>query len=121
MIKVMLFVKRKPGLTPDEFRARYENGHVPLAIIELPHLRRYQRNYAKLSPDLPEPDFDVVTEFWFDNKEGWKATVAHVLDPVAGKTLADDEAEFMDRATMRFVMVDETIADVAALREGRQA
>jgi uncharacterized protein (TIGR02118 family) len=116
MIKVMLFVKRKPGLTPEEFRARYESGHVPLAIAELPHLRRYHRNYAKQVPGLPESDFDVVTEFWFDDKEGWKATAAHALDPVAGRKLADDEAEFMDRGTMRFVMVDEEIADVEAAR-----
>jgi len=118
MIKVMLFVKRKAGLSHEAFRARYEAGHVPLAIAELKHLRRYHRNYVKPTPGLPEPDFDVVTEFWFDDREGWKATAAYALDPVTGRKLAEDEAEFMDRASMRFVMVEEEIADVETVRAG---
>ncbi|MBV9840045.1 MAG: EthD domain-containing protein [Sphingomonadaceae bacterium] len=121
MIKVMLFVKRKPGLTHEEFRARYESGHVPLAISELPHLVQYRRNFVKPTPGMAEVDFDVVTEFWFDNKEGWKATAAYALDPVKGRTLADDEAVFMDRSTMRFVMVEEEIADVDAVRASQRA
>jgi uncharacterized protein (TIGR02118 family) len=121
MIKVLLFVKRKPGLTPEEFRARYESGHVPLVPNELKHLRQYRRNYVKHTPGQPEPDYDVVTEFWFDDKEGWKATAAYALDPVTGKTLADDEAQFMDRSSMRFVMVHEEISDVEALRTGSTA
>jgi uncharacterized protein (TIGR02118 family) len=121
MIKVMLFVKRKAGLTAEEFRARYESGHVPLAIAELKHLRRYHRNYVKHTPGMPEPDFDVLTEFWFDDSAGWKATAAYALDPVTGRKLAEDEAEFMDRSTMRFVMVHEEIADVDAVRSGATA
>jgi hypothetical protein len=121
MIKVMLFVKRKAGLTHDEFRARYESGHVALAISELPHLVQYRRNYVKPARGMAETDFDVVTEFWFDDKDGWKATAAHALDPEKGKLLADDEAVFMDRSTMRFVMVEEEIADVDAIRAGQKA
>lgn len=119
-MKLMLFVKRKPGLSDEEFRARYENGHVPLAISELPHLVQYRRNYVKPMPGQPEGDFDVITELWFDSKEGWKETADHALDPVNGKILADDEAAFMDRSTMRFVMVDEEIADVDAIRAGKK-
>jgi len=120
MIKVMLFIRRKEGLTREEFRDRYEAGHAPLAIRELQHLRRYARNFVLPVKGLPEPDFDVVTEFWFDDWEGWKATSAYALAET-GRTLAEDEAVFMDRASMRFVVVDEHVSDVDAARAGAGA
>jgi hypothetical protein len=116
MIKVMLFVKRKEGLTREAFRDRYETGHVPLAIRELEHLRGYARNFVAPTRGLPEPEFDVVTEFWFEDWEAWKATSAYALGEETGRALAEDEAVFMDRASMRFVVVDERVSDVAAAR-----
>ena len=116
MIKVMMFARRKPGLTREEFRERYEAGHAPLAIRELKHLRRYVRNFVAPVRGLAEPDFDVVTEFWFDDWEGWRATSAFALDQETGRVLAEDEAVFMDRASMRFVVVDERLSDVTAAR-----
>ena len=116
MIKVMLFVKRKAGLIQEEFRDRYEAGHVPLAIAELQHLKRYVRNFVTPSRGLPEPDFDVVTEFWFEDWEAWKATTGYALGAETGKALAEDEAVFMDRSSMRFVVVEERVAEVEAVR-----
>ena len=121
MFKVMLFVKRKPGLTPEQFRARYEGGHVPLVPHEMKHLRQYRRNYVTHTPGQPELDYDVVIEFWVDDKAAWKATAAYASDPVTGRTLAEDAEAFMDRSTMRFVMVDEEITDVDAVRVGTPA
>jgi uncharacterized protein (TIGR02118 family) len=119
MIKVMLFVKRKEGFTREAFKERYEAGHVPLAIQELQHLRRYARNFVAPVRGLPEPDFDVVTEFWFDDWEAWKATSAYALGAETGRVLAEDEAVFMDRSSMHFVVVDEHVSDVDAARAGR--
>jgi hypothetical protein len=65
--KVMLFVRRKDGLTREQFRRRYEEGHAPLARKVLPQLRRYVRNYVTDSPGW-EADFDVIIEFWFDSE-----------------------------------------------------
>ena len=115
MVKVMLFVKRRDGLTREEFRDRYESGHVPLAIAELEHLRHYRRNFVRPVRGLPEPDFDVVTEFWFENWDAWKATSAYAMGET-GATLAEDEAVFMDRSTMRYVVVEEHVSDVDAVR-----
>jgi uncharacterized protein (TIGR02118 family) len=115
MIKVMLFVKRKDALSREEFRERYESGHVPLAIAELEHLRHYTRNFVRPVKGLPEPEFDVVTELWFDDWDAWRATTAYAMGE-SGRTLAEDEAEFMDRASMRYVVVEECVSDVAAAR-----
>jgi uncharacterized protein (TIGR02118 family) len=118
MTKVLLFVKRKPGLTAQAFKDRYESGHVPLAIRELPYLRRYQRNFVVHAEGRPEPDFDAVTELWFDDQEAWNATCARARDPNIARILTEDEAEFMDRSSMRIVIVDERTSDVDAARLG---
>lgn len=118
MIKVIMFAKRKEGMTREEFRERYESGHVPLVVSELPHMKRYVRNFVLPARGLPEPDFDVVTECWFADVAGWKANTAYVMDPVTGAALAADEDAFIDRAATRFVMVEECATDLEAARSG---
>jgi uncharacterized protein (TIGR02118 family) len=112
MIKVLLFIKRKPGLDHASFRAHYENIHAPLAISEMPHMCRYVRNYSAPVPGQPEPEFDVLTEMWFADQDGWHKTVAHVLDPQTGRKLAQDEESFMDRTSMRSVIVEECVSNI---------
>lgn len=98
--KLSLLVRRRPDLTHEQFRDRYEDVHAPLARSRLPLLRGYQRNYLSPMPGGPEAAFDVITEFWFDSREDMEETVRAVqADP--DQVLAKDEAEFMDRASMR--------------------
>jgi uncharacterized protein (TIGR02118 family) len=106
VVKVVLFIRRKSGWTREDFRQRYEQGHAPLAARSLPLLRRYVRNYVESSMEGWEPDFDAVTEFWFDSMEDWNATKAWVSSE-EGQVLARDEEVFMHRETMRFVLVEE--------------
>jgi uncharacterized protein (TIGR02118 family) len=103
--KVMLSVRRKDGLTREQFRRRYEEGHAPLARKVLPQLRRYVRNYVTDSPGW-EADFDVITEFWFDSERDHQAVRAFYAS-ADGQVLVRDEAEFMDRSSMRSVAVNE--------------
>jgi hypothetical protein len=105
MYKVMLFVKRKPGLTHEQFRDRYESGHAPLAIQHLPYLRKYVRNFIQPVRGWPDPEFDGVTEFWFDDEKGWKETSKAYAFTDVGKLL-------MDRSTMRMVIADERISTI---------
>jgi len=112
MINVLLFVKRKAGLDHETFRVHYETVHAPLAIAEMPFLRRYVRNYSAPVPGTPEPEFDVLTEMWFDDEAGWLQTIAHVMDPETGSKLAQDEETFMDRTSMRSVIVDECASQI---------
>lgn len=112
MYKVMLFVKRKPGLTREQFRDRYESGHAPLAIQHLQYLRRYVRNFIIPVKGWEDPEFDCVTEFWFDDEHGWKETSKSYVNSDIGKILIADEDEFMDRSTMRMVIADERVSAV---------
>lgn len=98
MVKWMLFVRRKPGISAEAFRDHYENVHAPLAMSLLP-IRRYVRNYLLPNAHVPEPPYDVVTEFWFDSEADAEATRAWYA---ADKTerLQKDEMTFMDRSSI---------------------
>ena len=78
MIKIMLLVSRKDGVSPEEFREHYENIHAPLAAKHLPYLARYVRNYAvdRFGGDI---DCDCVTEFWFDHPGPWREARTKIL------------------------------------------
>ncbi|MGE0387064.1 MAG: EthD domain-containing protein [Gammaproteobacteria bacterium] len=106
MYKVMLFARRKAGWTPEAFRERYESGHAPLAARVLKGLRRYTRNYIGKTSEGFAPDFDVITEFWWEDYAAWKAFREFYATP-AGRILIDDEAVFMDRDSMRVAIVGE--------------
>ena len=106
MVKVMLFVQRKEGLSREEFAARYESGHVPLVLSVLPLLRKYTRNYVDEAPWGFEPDFDAITEFWFDSAEDMEATKKWAQTE-EGQVLARDEEVFMNRSSMRVLLVEE--------------
>lgn len=77
--KMLVMVKRKPGLTPEEFRHGYENFHSKLGVELFGHLwASYRRNYigggtsffqrGQGSPDGPdEIGFDAISEVVFKN------------------------------------------------------
>lgn len=107
MHKLLLFLKRKPGLSLEEFRSHYEERHVPLAMKYMTGAERYVRRYLEPTPGMPEMDFDVITELWFKDS----ATVDIILETLTKDAMpADviaDEHNFMDRSKSRFHAVRE--------------
>ena len=106
MTKLVLLVKRKPGLTHEQFRVHYEASHAPLARAKLPQLRKYVRNFLTPLPGMPEAEYDCVTEFWFDSEKDCAAMRAWSATP-EGQVLAKDEERFMDRSKMLCYFAEE--------------
>ena len=106
MIKVMVMIKRKPGISHEEFCKHYEEVHAPLALKLLPTIKKYVRNYVVILPGMEEPGFDCITEFWYDDMEGTQASI-DTLNSDAGKVIQDDEATFMDKDKQVVLLVDE--------------
>lgn len=112
MIKTIALISRKPGISQEEFVKHYEEVHVPLALKHFPTFKKYVRNYIVAFPGTPEPDFDCVTEFWFDDLEGAMA-VQEILGDYkteVGKIFLADEEKFQDRARTRTFLVDERVS-----------
>ena len=109
MVKVMFLVKSKPGLSREEFCRHYEEAHVPLALKYFPTFKRYVRNYVITTPGVEEPEFDCITEIWFDNMEDCQAVV-DFWGSETGQVIRDDEERFMDRSKIVAFLVEEKAA-----------
>jgi uncharacterized protein (TIGR02118 family) len=81
MIKAVILLKRKDGMTLQDFSDWMLKEHVPLAL-KLDGLKRYQVNIAK----DPDNDYDGVSELWFDSEDAMLAAYASAH----GKTVAAD-------------------------------
>lgn len=109
MVKAIALIKRKPGLSREEFRRHYEEVHAPLILAHAPHIVKYVRNHVIVSRGADDPPFDSVTELWFDSMEGFKADTA-IWGTEAGKVIRDDEDSFLDRSKLAFFLVNETVS-----------
>ncbi len=111
MIKTIALIKRKPGISREEFVAHYEDVHAPLALKHLPMIKKYIRNHVVDIPDVEGPDFDCISEFWFDSLEEAMGVMEFVQSD-EGKIFRDDEEKFMDRDETIAFMVEEKISKI---------
>ena len=114
MIKLVGLYKRKPGMTPDEFRSYYEQHHAPLVMELLPQVRRYRRSYMTeqyLTNTFAEPTwFDVIQETWFESLEQYEELLKMLQDPTLTRLIADDEAKFMDLSARQMFIMEEYVS-----------
>ena len=112
MLKTIALIKRKPGISREEFVKHYEEVHAPLALKHFPTFKRYVRNYPIAMPSAEELDFDCITEFWFDDLEG-AMKVQEILGDYkteVGKIFLADEETFQDRGKTRTLLIDERVS-----------
>ncbi|MFC1999717.1 EthD domain-containing protein [Chloroflexota bacterium] len=114
MIKRMTLLKRKPGLSREELRKQYEEVHVPLLLNLLPTIRKLVRNYIAPTNVIPtsteEPEFDCITEIWFDDMEGYQAMMDAMAGD-AGQAIRHSAQVFVDGATSVNFLVEEVESD----------
>ena len=106
MFKFMVLMKRKAGLSREEFKSYYEDVHAPAALKRFP-IRKYVRNYLVMPPGSPEPDFDCITEFWYDTMED-AMTTARIWKHQGG---LGDETTFIDTASQVSFQVEEGLSE----------
>jgi hypothetical protein len=105
-------LKRRTGMTREAFIERYENGHALLGAKHVVGAARYVRRYLEPVPELftgkiVEPEYDVITELWFESREAYERTMQHLAEPdVVAEIVADEEALF-DRSRHRVFLVEE--------------
>ena len=128
MVKTIVLIKRKPGLTQEEFVRRYEEVHAPLALKHNPTIRKHVRNHVttlQTPPANKELGFDCITEVWFDDTEASKAGLQTVpiiypkeydklldswMSAEAAQAIREDEESFMDRSKIVLFQVDERVS-----------
>lgn len=117
MYKLIALVKRKPGISKQEFKDYYENHHSKLGEKYLPpHCKKYLRRYLEWIPHpmkaghLCAPDYDCLVELWFDTAADYKAFEASVSSPELVELIVHDEEQFLDRPQTFRYLVEEHLS-----------
>ena len=120
MIKVIGLLRRKPGISREEFLRHWKDHHGALAM-SVPEFARHVRKYVQVHRvSIPQLDaqerysqtglpmeYDGAVEMWFDSPEAMQKAFAALADPVACKELREDEDRFIDGSNTLSVMVGE--------------
>jgi uncharacterized protein (TIGR02118 family) len=102
VIKLVLLLPRRADLSPEQFRTYWRETHAPL-LAQLPGLRRLVFNYAQPALDGAEPEFDGISEDWFESAEAMQAA----FGSPAGQAVFADAPHFLDMGRLRMFMVEE--------------
>lgn len=119
MIKLVMPMKRRPGMSVEEFREYYETKH---RLIGERHLKgyvdRYLRRFVNPLPDrdgeLREPEYDVILEIWYPDEATFKACGQHLRQPEIAREIREDEEKLFDMRYMRSYLVDESESEMTA-------
>ncbi len=111
MVKLMCCLKRKPGISEEQFHRHWREVHGPL-VRKTHEFARYLRKYVQSHtishsvPGVASPptDFDGVAELWFDSME---EVVKAYAEPCLKGELWDDVQKFVDPAACYFFVVEE--------------
>lgn len=112
MIKMIITIKRREGMSHEEFVHYQREIHRPL-LMAIPEARQYIRrfvvSYPIPAPDYSGPSYDSVVEAWFDSMEDMDAlyfseNFLSKVDP--------DHVNFMDLSSYgRIVAEEEVVID----------
>lgn len=110
MIKFVVLIKAKQGISRAEFQAHYETKHVPLIRRLHPTIGLYRRNYIDsyqpTDPTDPQwPDFDVITEVFFASDPDYRQYLAECADPRVRAEKLADEAHFVETTRTKRLVV----------------
>ncbi len=119
MFKVIWLVKRRQGITHEQFREYYERSHVVMAQKYIGHLLlEYKRNYKTETwgGGVPserggsfgpmEWEYDCLTEWVMPNEEAFDEMNRIFADPVIGNEFHQDEEHFLDRPSVVLIKCD---------------
>jgi uncharacterized protein (TIGR02118 family) len=107
MIKLVYCIRKKAGLTDEQFFDYWKNVHGPIGR-RIPHLRRLvQSHRVKIKGDKFQPDYDGMAELWFDNAEDLLAA----RESREWKAASEDEANFADPTTVAYFVSEEHVIE----------
>ena len=107
MIKLTFCLRRKEGLSFDEFHDYWLNRHGPLVRTQMEALkiRKYVQCHQINDPEFNEgigksrnapPAYDGIAELWYDSVESVTENGRYDATRKAGRILLEDERNFID-------------------------
>ncbi|KAI0975726.1 hypothetical protein F4678DRAFT_457079 [Xylaria arbuscula] len=102
---VLFHVHRKPGTTPEEFKAYYENSHIPL--------NDHAGSISSILPSVlagteKNSDYDALVEFVFEDEAACQSFFAVAQQPENMKKIAADSERFLDLTRVAVSLLGDT-------------
>ena len=115
MIKMIVMLKRRDGMSHAVFVDHYKNTHRPL-LESIPETQRFVRRFVVSfpvpAPQYGEPSYDAVVEMWFDSTKDLDG----LFFSENFKTKVDpDHENFIDLATFGRIVSQEDVLIGGAL------
>jgi uncharacterized protein (TIGR02118 family) len=73
MFKVHIWLRKKEGMSPEDFRRYWVENHAPIARDGYPNLKGYVVNVVTRVPQGQEAPYDGVAELSWDSREEFSA------------------------------------------------
>jgi hypothetical protein len=119
MYKVLHFIKRKPHMSHEEFKAHFERSHAAMALKFCGHLfQEYRRNYVNIAftgGDSRDPesgygprewDWDLISEWILADEAALNEIYRIMQEPGIDELFRADEDRFIDRTATVTVACD---------------
>lgn len=107
MVKLITILKRRKGMSLQEFSQYWYEKHGPLAITMMPGVKRYVQNHpVRLSG--AEPSIDGIAEVWFNDLVSWREFNKWFLSDDS-KSLREDNEKFIDTSKTVVLIAEERV------------
>lgn len=128
MLKVIAFIKRKPGTTHAEFRKYYESTHRHqvkhlVKVAEKATWSFPRKDYDDIVNSFHHPEwngrneddviYDSVTELWLKDEAALKKVYEILNSAVVNPEIRGDEEQFMDQTDFKVQVYDEVVGDLS--------
>lgn len=94
MVRVHIWIRKRHGMTAEEFRDRWLNEHAPIARDGYEHLKSYTVNLVTRVPEGQETPYDGVAELTWDDRDGFKADMQSEVAARSTEDLKEFAASF---------------------------
>ena len=112
MYRIMWLLKRKPGITHEQFREHYETSHSELGKKYVGHLMLgYHRHYDAAkeagasfgTPLSSVTDYDCIAEWVMRDEAAFEEAMRIMAEPDILAIFQEDETHFLDSASTRLL------------------
>lgn len=107
MYKVIALVRRRSGITPEQFADYWKNVHAPLVRTTLPGLRKYVLNIVEIGRGGEPPEYDGMVELHFDDRAAAEGALSS--PDWLGDTRRSSTDEFLELDTIVSIRAEEYV------------
>jgi uncharacterized protein (TIGR02118 family) len=104
MIKAIYLIRRRAGMSPEDFHRYWREVHGPIAA-RIPGLRRYVQCHTVAPTGVGTSEYDGAAEAWFDDIEAVRQAVASQEYAAA----REDEGRFIDLERTTLIFTEEVV------------